>query len=249
MHILAVLALSQMPWTSHLPQRGFAIDFLRPSIDQAETSTTSAAAYLSGRFPTGGAFSLHVELPYAHLGASGITSSTFGNPYVGVEAAEGRLSYELGFRPALTSDNESAAAIGIFSDITRFEAFTPHLATLSGRITYRNQTPAGMTVEAGGGPSVWIATDGGDEELILHHYASLGYRGTKVWTAIGLGGLLSLTSDGGGFSERTIYQIGASVGLTSGSVRPALHAIVPLDEVTDAVNYVFGLGVAVAIKQ
>lgn len=139
-------------------------------------------------------------------------------------------------------------AIGLYSDMTRFEAFTPHLATLSGRLTYRNQTPAGMTVEAGGGPSVWIATGGGDEELILHHYASFGYRGTKVWTTLGFGGLLSLTSDAGGFSERTIYQLGASVGLTSGSVRPALHAILPLDEIADAVDYIIGLGVAVSIK-
>ena len=248
MHVLAVLALAQMPWTSHLPQRGFALDFLRPKFGSAETSTTSAAAYLSGRFPTGGAFSLRVELPYANLGAAGTSSSTFGNPYIGVETAQDRITYELGFRPALTSDTESAAAIGIYSDITRLEAFTPHLATLSGRITYRNQTSNGVTVDAGAGPSVWIATDGGDEELILHHYASFGYRGAKVWTAVGLGGLLSLTSDDGGFAERTIYQLGASVGLTSGSVRPALHAILPLDEIAEAVDYVIGLGVAVSIK-
>ena len=67
-----------MPWTSHLPQRGVALDFLRPKIDQVETSTTSVAAYLAGRFPTGGAFSLRVELPYANLSVSGVSSSTFG---------------------------------------------------------------------------------------------------------------------------------------------------------------------------
>ena len=245
--ILAVLTLMQMPWTAHLPQRGFALDFLRPKFGQAETSMTSAAAYLSGRFPTGGAFSLRVELPYANLSASGASSTTFGNPYLGVEAVHGRATLELGFRPALTSDNESAAVLGIYSDITRLEAFTSHLATLSGRITYRDQSSNGVTVEAGFGPSVWIPTEGGDEEVILHHYASFGYRGSKVWTAFGLGGILIATEDAS-LAERTIYQLGASVGLTSGSVRPALHAILPLDEIADAVDYVIGLGVAVSIK-
>jgi hypothetical protein len=248
-HVLAIVTLVQMPWTSHLPAKGVALDFLRPKFDGAETSLTSAAAYLSGRFPIGGAYSLHFELPFAHLGASGTSSTTLGNPYIGLEAPMGQVTYEAGFRPALTSDDESAAIIGLFSDVSRFEAFTPHVATLSGRITYRNQTNTGVTVEAGAGPSVWIGTAGGDTEVILHHYASFGYRGAAAWTAVGFGGLFSLTSDDGGLAERTIYQIGASLGLTRGSVRPALHAIVPLDDaVSGAVNFVIGLGAAVSIK-
>jgi len=248
-HVLAILVVAQMPWTSHLPQRGFALDVLRPKFEGGGTSTTSVAAYLSGRFPTGGSFSLRVEVPYAHLGASGGSSTTFGNPYLGLEAAQDRVTYELGFRPALASDDEFATELGLYSDIMRFPAFLPHVATLSGRITYRNQTSTGVTVEAGAGPSVWIPTGGGDTELIVDHYASVGYRGAKFWTAFGLGGLLSVTSDDGGFAERTIYQLGASVGLTSGPVRPALHAILPLDDdITSTLNYVIGLGVAVSIK-
>lgn len=249
MPVLAILVLAQMPWTSHLPQRGIALDVLRPKFEGGETSTTSAAAYLGGRFPTGGSFSLRVEVPYAHLGATGVSSSTLGNPYIGLETTQERVTYELGFRPALASDDEFATELGLYSDIMRFPAFLPHVATLSGRITYRNQTSTGVTVEAGGGPSVWIPTAGGDTELIVDHYASVGYRGTKVWTAFGFGGLLSVTSDDGGLAERTIYQLGASVGLTSGPVRPALHAILPLDDaITSTVNYVIGLGISVPIQ-
>ena len=244
-----MLAVAQMPWTSHLPQRGIALDVLRPKFDGGGTSLTSAAAYLSGRFPVGDAFSLRVELPFAHLGGSGAPgSTTLGNPYLAVESARGRLTWELGFRPALTADDEFAGVIGVYSDVTRLEAFTPHLATLSGRVTYRHQTSAGTTVELGGGPSGWIPTSGGDSEVILHHYASVGYRGPKVWTALGLGGLLILTEDGD-FGERTLYQLGGSIGLTRGAVRPALHVILPLeDEINSDVDFVIGLGAAIPIR-
>jgi hypothetical protein len=64
----------------------------------------------------------------------------------------------------------------------------------------------------------------------------------------GLGAVLSLTADGD-FGERSFYQLGASVGLTQGQVRPALHVILPLDDaITSDVDFVIGLGVAITIK-
>jgi hypothetical protein len=246
--ILTVLALAQMPWTSHLPQHGLAFDFLRPSIADVETSLTSAAAYFSGRLPTGGGFAVRFEVPFAHVSVSGQGSTALGNPYLGLEKSSGPVTFEMGFRPALAPDDEVATQLGIYSDIMRFEAFFSHLATLSGRVIYRSQSASGATFEVGGGPSVWIPTEGDDTEVILHHYASAGYRGTKVWTAFGLGGLLVITEEGG-FEERTIYQLGASVGLTQGGVRPALHLILPLDDaIDDEVDIVIGIGVAIPIK-
>jgi len=248
-YVLGVLALAQMPWTSHLPQHGLALDVLRPKFDDVETSLTSAAAYLSGRVRTGGGFSVRFELPFAHLGYSGQSSDAIGNPYAGIEKSTGAVTYEMGFRPALAPDNQEASLLGFFSDATRFVAFFPHIATLSGRITYRSQSAYGVTVEAGAGPSVWIPTEGGDVELIIDHFGSLGYRGSKVWGAFGLGGLLLVTGDETGFADRTIYQLGASAGLTQGAVRPAVHVIIPMEgDITDNIDIVIGLGVAIPIK-
>ena len=248
MQILAILVLTQMPWTSHLPERGIAFDFLRPKFDVGGTSLTTGAAYLSARFPTGGGFAVRAQVPFAHLSASGVSSSAFGNPYIGLESTRGRVEYGLGFRPALTPDDEFAGEVGLFTDITQLEAWVPHLATLAGTVTYRNQTSTGMTVELGGGPSAWIPTDGGDTELILNHHGSIGHRGSKVWMGLGLGGVLVMTEEGD-FGERSFYQLGASVGLTQGQVRPALHVLLPLDDaITSDVDFVIGLGVAIAIK-
>jgi hypothetical protein len=248
-HILTMLALAQMPWTTTLPPQGVALNFLRPKFAVGGTSLTSGAAFLSGRFPTGGGYSLRVELPYAHFDVSGTTSSAVGNPYIGLEKAVREWNLELGFRPALTPDGEFAGQIvGVASDVTQIEAWLPHVATLATRATYRHRAPTGMTTELGFAPAAWIPTEGGDVEVVLTHFGSLGYSGSKVWTALGIGGVLGVTADGD-FGERTFYQLGASVGLTQGQVRPALHVMLPLDDaISSDVDFVIGLGVAIAIK-
>lgn len=248
MHAVTILALVQMPWTTTLPPQGVAFNFLRPKFAVGGTSLTSGTAYLTGRFRVDSSFSIRLEAGYAHLDVSGSTSSAFGNPYLGFEMTNAKWTFGLGFRPALSPDDEFAPQVGLFSDITQLEAWLPHVATLSTRFTYHNQTSTGMTVDVGIAPAGWIPTQGGDLELVVTHYGSVGYTGSKVWTALGLGGVLGVTSDGD-FGERSFYQLGGSVGLTRGQVRPALHFILPLDdEITSDVDFVLGIGVGIAIK-
>jgi hypothetical protein len=250
MHILTILALAQMPWTASLPTHGLSLDFLRPKFDGGQTSLTSAAAFLSGRFPAGGV-SIKFELPYARLSNSGSSSATFGNPYVGVETGRpsDHIIFEGGFRFPATSEIEFASIMGFYSDVTRFEAFLPDVLTFAGRVRYRRADPSGLTVDAGLGPSIWvpIQSGSGDTEVVLHHHFSAGYRGPTAWMAFGVGGLLIATEEGS-LAERTIYQLGASAGLSRGKVRPALHLIIPLDEdIKTDVDMVIGLGVALAL--
>ena len=248
MHFLTILALTQMPWTTTLPPKGLAINFLRPKFDAGGTSLTSGTAYFTGRFPIDSEFSLRFELGYAHLDASGTTSSAISNPYVGFELARAKWTFGLGFRPALAPDDEIAPEIGLYSDITQIEAWLPHVATLSTRFAYHNRAATGMIVDIGFAPAGWIPTQGGDLELVVTHYGSLGYRGSKVWGALGLGGVLDVTADGD-YGERSFYQLGATVGLTQGQVRPALHFLLPLDDaITSDLDFMVGLGVGIAIK-
>ena len=253
MDLLLAIALAQMPWTTNLPERGVALDILRPKFQFGGTSLTSVAAYVSGRFPTG-AIAIRFELPLAYFSSSSSlsgTSFTFGNPYVGLETgADSGLGFEAGLRGPAASDNESASELGAFSDITRYEAFLPNSATVSGRARWRVHDAGGFTFDAGGGPSIIFPTKGGgDAELILHHHMTAGYRGRDAWVSVGFGGWTFVTQDAGGVGQRTINEVAASLGFAGGNVRPAVHIIVPLDDDYNAiVGVVLGFGVAVPVK-
>jgi len=243
---------AQEPWTANVPRRGFALDFLRPAFRGGGTSLTSFAVFLSGRAPMGDKTAIRFELPFARGSNDfGGSSSTLGNPYVGVETGGATgMAFEMGVRGPLASEGEFAVQIGAFSDITRYEAFLPNTATVSARARYRFQGDNGFTFDAGGGPSVFFPTKGGgDAELVLHHHMSAGYRGPQVWASVGFGGWSFITEDIGGVGQRTINQVGASAGFTTGQVRPALHIIAPLDDDYNAlVGVVIGFGVSVVTK-
>lgn len=251
--LLGTLALpvqAQMPWTANLPSQGLALDFLRPKFGAGATALTSGALFLSGRFAVGTNAAFKFELPYARFAQSGFSSSTIGNPYIGAEFGTARsTSFELGVRVPLTSESEVAQIMGLYSDVLRAEAFFPNVLSVMARVRFHRDYPTGLTLDAGGGPSVWAPTKGGgDPEVVLHQHVSGGYRGAKAWLSFGLGGLLIITEDGD-FAERTIYQVGMSAGLSQGQVRPALHLILPLESDINAnVDMVLGLGVAIALR-
>jgi len=249
--VLPLPLTAQEPWTANVPRRGVALDFLRPKFQGGGTSLTSFAVFLSGRAPMGDKTAIRFELPFARGSTDfGGSSSSLGNPYVGVETGGATgLAYEMGVRGPLASEGEFAVQIGVFSDITRYEAFLPNVATVSARARYRYQGDNGFTFDAGGGPSALFPTKGGDAELILHHHMSAGYRGPQVWVSVGFGGWTFITEDIGGVGQRTIDQVGLSAGFTTGQVRPALHIIAPLDdEYNSFVGVVIGVGVSVVMK-
>jgi hypothetical protein len=248
---LAVPLQAQLPWNTNLPQRGFALDLLRPKFQGGGTTLTSFAAYASARLAAGNML-VRIEVPFARVAADLTGSSTsFGNPYIGIETSrETGLGFEVGGRVPLASETESAVGLGSFADIVRTEAFLPNTLTLVTRARYRVREANGFTFDAGGGPSLWVPTKGGgDPELILHHHMAAGFRGPNVWGSLGFAGWTILTEDAGGVANRTVNEVGASVGLASGQVRPALHLIVPLDdEYNQAVGIVLGFGVAMALR-
>lgn len=247
--IVAILLATQMPWTAGLPQHGASLDLLRPKFEGGGTSLTSFAVFASARMPLGGS-TLRVELPFARLSTtSGTSSSSFGNPYIGLEfGGDKRVSYEVGMRGPLASETEIAPQLGALSDVTRFEAFFPNLAAFTARARYRFRDATGFTFEAGGGPSVWFSTQGGgDPEVVLHHHMMAGYRGPDMWFAAGFGGFTAVTGDGGSVGDRTLHQVGASVGFAGGRTRPAFHVLVPLQSgFFSSTQIVLGIGLAIA---
>jgi hypothetical protein len=248
--IAIVLATVQMPWTAALPPHGASLDILRPKLEGGGTSFTSVAAYASARMPLGAGAALRIELPFARLANSaGVSSSSFGNPYIGIESGrQTGVTYEAGLRGPLASDTEIAPQLGALSDVTRVEAFLPDAVILSMRARYRfRDEGSGFTFDAGGGPSLWVATSGdADAELVVHHHMAAGRQGRHWWLAVGFGGWTVVSSDGGSIGERTVNQVGASIGSARGKARPAFHVIVPLSQVFTNVTIVLGVGLAIA---
>ncbi|MGH7608281.1 MAG: hypothetical protein ACREME_13190 [Gemmatimonadales bacterium] len=250
---LATSALTaQMPWTANLPPHGGALDLLRPKLRGGGTSLTSLAAYASARLPLGPRTTLRFELPVATVSTDLSSSTSLGNPYLGLEFGDTTgLVLDAGFRGPLASESEFAAELGALSDITRFEAFVPNTVTFAARARYRFQDPggSGFQFEAGGGPSFFISTKGGaDPDMVLHHHMAAGYRGPNLWWAVAFAGWTLITEDAGGVGERTLNEVGASVGLTRGTARPALHLIVPLDDgYNEEVGIVLGIGIAFTV--
>jgi hypothetical protein len=249
--MLVLLLLLQTPTMSNVPTQGFAIDILHPHFRGASgVSFLTSGIYLTGRMALNDA-RLRFELPFAYLDADVETSTSFGNPYVGVEwGKDSALSYAVGARFPLASDAESAVIVGTYADITRFSAFLPHVASFDGDIRYHVYNPNGFTFEVGGGPQIWFPTEGGgDAELFVTHHFSAGYRSQDVWLAAGFSGITILSEDAGGIGERTINELNAAVGMATGKTRVVLHLLLPLDEDVNAdVGYVVGLGVGFGFR-
>lgn len=246
---LFLVVLAQSPTTANLPTTGIALDVLRPKFRGGETTLLSGVAIVSGRTRIGG-MRLTFELPIARVETEFIPASTaIGNPYLGLElGGETGLSGSVGARFPLAPDDEAASfTTGIYSDVSRIEQFRFNTLTVQGAVRYRVHNPNGFTFDAGGGPAVWVPTEGGGEaELVLHHDISAGYRGSVLWFGAGFSGWTWMTKGFGGVGERTAHQFNVSIGGARGHVRPAVHLILPIDELYNSnVGYVLGFGIAV----
>jgi hypothetical protein len=245
--MLAMLLVLQMPWTANLPDKGVTLDLFRPHPASGSSSLTSGTAYFGGRIPLGGV-AIRFELPVAHLSAYGRTNTALGGPYVGIETNHPTFNVEAGFRPAVGPEGQTATALGYFTDISRSEAFLPHFGVVTARLKYRHRTSRGFTIAVGAGPSVWQPTNGfGNPEIALHQSVFLGYTVPRWRTEVGVNGVVVVTNTGQ-FQNRSLYQVGASLAYTAARVRPAVHVILPLNNVVSNVtDVVLGLGIAVAI--
>lgn len=246
------LALLQTPTMSNVPSTGVAIDILHPHFRGASgVSFLSSAIYLTGRTQLTNAH-LRFELPFAYLNTDLESSTTFGNPYIGIEwGKDSALSFAAGARFPLASEDEAAGIVGAYADFARYSTFIANLATFDADIRYHVYNANGFTFEVGGGPQMWFPTKGGgDAELLVTHHLSAGYRGHDVWLAGGFSGITIITEDAGGIGERTINELNASVGMATGKTRVVLHLILPLDEEYNSdVGYVLGFGIGFGFRQ
>jgi hypothetical protein len=220
------------------PTRGaLKFEVSRPNIDDDGMSITSAAYYLGAHIPISSGNTFVLELPFARYAREtdfvSVSSSTVGNPYIGLGATRGRAHVDVGVRIPLAKDDESAAFLGAIADQNRLEAFLPDYGSLRTAITWAafgaQQTLVQFTV----GPTILVPFDSEDEAAeteLFFDYATraAGDRGA-VQLMAAIEGRAVVTEEGDA-GERTEHQAVVAASYAFGNVRPGLIVRIPLDK-------------------
>ena len=245
---------AQPMWLDRSHDKTFSLEILKPDFEGDDNTTfTTSALFLSGRFEATNNTYVVGEIPFSHFGTESDFSNdesenAIGNPYLGIEIHSENYPVfgEIGLRLPLApkDDGEDAAFMGCLTDfVDRAEAFIIDAFPISGAVNYFYKDPAGLVLRFRGGSAIWIATGDRDEtELFLLYNAQAGYESQGFSFVTGFSGRWLLTEEDLDFGERTFHQLGLAANVTFEKVQPGISFRVPLDEdMTDILDFVFGL--------
>jgi hypothetical protein len=252
---------AQSLWMQRDADHTIALEMLRPSFEDVDSDLLSGAYFLYGRAALSPQIALVGELPYASHSSDVTTtdflgneitehfsSSTIGNPYVGMEArlGSGPVFLELGARPPLASEDEEEAVVtGIFSDVNRFATFLPNAASIQAAVNLREITPSKIAYRVRLSPMLLIPTEGeADPELFALYSFQIGYHGSAARIGGGMSGQALVTEDSGNLGQRTRNQLDIHADFLPGAIRPGLEVHVPLGDEASLVPVVVGVSVS-----
>jgi hypothetical protein len=255
--VVAAPAAAQDYW-SNPGNNELSLELVRPMLPDDELTTTSFALFAGGTINLTKTLAVAFDFPYARAAydiGEAETSSSIGNPYVGVEYAMPALGLQLtgGARLPLAKleiDNFLGQALGILSTIDRMEAFVPEAATLqaSARLT-RELTP-NFFVSGRLGANMALYTDteeGEDSSDLFTLYGAQGWYQTGALRVGGglLGRLLLTGEEDSSFSDNSWHEAGLWLDYAVGPTRPGIFIRMPLDdEMSDIMDFTIGLGVS-----
>jgi hypothetical protein len=234
------------------PERGVGIEVSHPDFKEFDVTAPTSVWFVSGQLPLTSRVRAIVDVPFAYAelkGAEGLGSSTvLGNPFIGAQfAATPSLSVDFGMRaPLTTADDESFAdVIGFLSDIQRAEAFMEDVVPVIGGVSYQWEAAPGLVVRGRGGVTSLFYT-GDDDEEETETFVDYGAFGTYTHGiarfGAGVSGRWHASEDEGGFSERSIHQLGLTADAKVARVRPGISLRVPLDQdYRDVLGWAVGL--------
>lgn len=254
-------AAAQSLWMQRDGDHTILLEMLRPSIEDVDGKLLTGAFFLSGRTKVSPGVSLVGELPYLRFASSllgtdvngneitvDLSSSTIGNPYVGMEAGlgSGPAFVEVGFRPPLASDEEYDAVLtGYFTDMTRLGGFLPNYASIQAGINLREVTDSKIMYRVRLSPMVAIPTKGGgDSELFAMYSFQMGYHGTVARVGTGISGQALITEDTGNIGGRTRTHLEIHADFLPGAIRPGLDLQLPIGGEAGLVPVVVGASVS-----
>jgi hypothetical protein len=249
----APAAQAQSIWTPRFDRGSVSVEVYKPSFDNdADLTFASSLWFVTARVPAASGVFFVGDLSYSHISYSYIgfkddeSSSTIGNPYVGVEFRRtgDDLSFELGTRLPLVDDKEPAASFyGLYGDLRRWEAWVEDILPVSLLAHYQKSDDRGFGVRIDAGPILWIATgDREDSELFVLLSIQGIYTGEDARASAGIVSRAILTNENYDGAESTFHEFGVSTAFRFGHVWPGFQFRIPLDEdLTDTIDYTFGL--------
>ena len=232
LNAMCLPATGQTLWSRPYQPNQIAVETIVP--DAEGTSFFSGATFITGTASLSENIELQAELPLARVQPSGngASTSTLGNPYVGVGLSSTSLPVllEVGGRIPAASANP-AASVGATTDIGRTSAFVPDefglSALLNGRYSLGRQSSIRLRTgfAYGSGPS---PNDTSDDRLTrwqMHYEAQLWRESNPLLTGISFLGRHRLDSPG--TSE---HLISLSVMADWARIQPGLFAGTSLND-------------------
>lgn len=241
----------------------FSFEVLRPMLAEDELTTTSLALFAAGTFTVRENLAVAFDLPFVrvrHDITEGESSSSIGNPYVGVEWGLPQFGLQVtgGARLPVAQfefDRLLGQAFGVLSTVDRMEAFTPETAALltSAHLT-RSLAPA-VHVSARLGMNMALYTeaeDGDDSSDLFTLYGAQGWYETGAVRVGGgfLGRLLLTGEEGSSFGDNSLHEAGLWLDYAVGPTRTGINLRMPLDDqMSDIMDFTVGLIVSYRVPR
>ena len=235
------------------PENGAVkFEMLHPTFADGDRLSLASGAYflgLSTRVSSGSGIVL--ELPFARSSQEfnnvSQSSSSIGNPYIGVYATYRNTRIDVGGRVPLASNEEVAVVYGFVTDQERLEAFIPDYASARVSAAFTtNNGPARAQLALG--PTLLVpvgdAADG-DAEVLLNYATRLLADGRRAQVVAGIEGRI-IATEPGSLAERSDHQIVVGASYAFGSIRPGLSLRVPVDN--EVMNNALGVSLQIALR-
>jgi hypothetical protein len=248
---------------SPLHDPGVSLEISKVSFDEdPHLSFGTMQLTLAARFRLAENMFFLFELPYVHTGRDVVyvpyygihseSSSTLGNPYLGVETSrpDGGPVFKFGMRVPLTSQTEYTAwSYGVAAARDRWEAFGPKLTIIQVggglQISRTNQYRLRLLLL----PTLMVPNSG-DPELFLDMNTEFWITSRHVRAGIGLYDRYFVTESEHSFDARNELQTGLSFNAAIGTFHPGIHFRIPLDQnVKNVIDFTYGLNLTVDLSQ
>jgi hypothetical protein len=142
-----------------------------------------------------------------------------------------------------TGDGWDHLRVGFVADPTHLDRWAEDLGSLSAGLVHRFPASDNLEVRLRGGPALWFITgEESDTEFFAEYGVGLRTRGSGLQGGIDLRGIAALTSEDGGFSDRTLHRLQVEAGAPWGRSRLAGFARVNLDsDFANLARYTLGV--------
>ena len=250
--------IAQSAWLPVATGNNFDLRISRGFYGEGGPGLATFAMTPSFRIEVAPRLMIEAELPIASASQSnsftGDSETGFspGNPYAGIVAQVAPVArLRAGIRPGIISDDLSvgeglALGYGVISEYDRFEAYLPDYTAVRATVELGAVPATGGFAQARVGATLFMASDGGENETLAEYGVRIGMRTGAVMFHGGMLGRAVMTADEG--ADKTTNMLTVGIGGAAGRVRPNLEFRYFLDEdIREEVKGILALGVTVAL--